>query len=165
LIGGRKLKRLIYLAVLCVVPLTLWAAAPVNNSATELTASTVVDSQYAADAWTSIGSQMVVSKTDTCDTYYHFSGYITLQPDQRFYVKFLDGAATESTARVYQLPEGSDAAMTIYIGAVYVDSLRSQTDASDSITVKCAVGGDTHWEEVTLVGARLTGTVIDFDAA
>ena len=160
------LKKLIILAVLACLPLSVMGAAPTNNSATVTTATMAIDSQHTG-VWKELDS-MIVIKTDSCDTYYHYYGTAVVQPGQKLYVGFVDGDASAITANIasgkmYQLPEYARGPMTIAFGGTYLDSLRHVDDANDSIRVVAAVKGNVNVEFITITGFRLTGTVIDMD--
>ena len=156
------MKRLGILVGLLVIPLLLWGAAPANNSQTQTTATALVDSQWTS-TWFELDS-MIVIKTDTCDTYYHATATVTIKPGQRLYYGLKDGTAGVLDTFILRLRADADSTETVEIGVDYVDSLRSQTDANDSIQFVAAVGGSSKSERVTVTGIRLTGTVINFDA-
>ena len=154
---------------LLALPFLLEAADPTNTSVTSTEASNAIDSQHTG-TWQLIDSNIVL-KDDSCDTYYHVEGTITLHPGQKFYLAFVDGLSHASALtadmlniKTYQLPVSARQSMSLTIGNVYLDSLRSQTDVTDSIYVYCAVlGSNSNVDRVTITSMRLTGTVINMD--
>jgi hypothetical protein len=155
------LKRIAMLLGIAAIPLMIMAAAPTNLSQTQTTATATVDSQWTS-TWFSLDS-MIIVKDDSCDTYYHGTATVVLKPGQKLYYGLKDGAAGVADTHIIQLPYDADSNETIEIGVDYVDSLRSQTDANDSIQFVAAVAGGSDVERVTVTGIRLTGTVINFD--
>lgn len=158
------MKRLILVALLC-LPILAYAAAPTNNSAHQSDASQAVSTQHTATAWTTIADSMIVTKTDTCNTYYMLQGSVILNEGQTLFLGFRDGdAGLYSDTVAYGYPEGAMGPITIKFGHIYFDSLRSQTDAADTIVAVASVRGTGMGESVTLTNCYLTGTVIDYDA-
>ncbi len=155
------IKRIAMLLGLCAIPIMLMAADPDNNSQTQTTATLTVDSQWTA-TWI-VADSMIVIKTDSCDTYYHASATVTIKPGQRLYYGMKDGAAGVVDTFILRLRADADSTETVEIGADYVDSLRSQTDANDSIQFVVAVSGSSKAERVTVTSIRLTGTVVNMD--
>ena len=155
------MKKIAFLAVIGLMGIALMAAAPANNSQTQTTATATVDSQWTS-TWFLLDS-MIVVKTDSCDTYYHATATVTIKPGQRLYYGLKDGTAGGLDTFILRLRADADSTETVEIGVDYVDSLRSQSDANDSIQFVAAVGGSSKSERVTVTSIRLTGTVIDFD--
>lgn len=154
-------NRLLILFGLVLAGLAVFAAAPANNSQTQTTTTVTVDSQYTT-TWQVLDS-MIVIKTDSCDTYYHGKAQVTIKPGQKLYYGLKDGAAAVVDTHILELSYEADSAETVEIGCAYVDSLRSQTDANDSIQFVAAAGGSAPPDAVVVDSIRLTGTVIDFD--
>lgn len=163
----KKIAILFAVLNLLAIPFLLEAADPTNNSITSTESSTAIDSQHTG-VWQKVDS-VVVIKDDSCDTYYHVGGTITLQPGQKFYLGFMKGIASAIEAsmknkKTYQLPVSARQSMSLTVGNYYIDSLRSQDDANDTIYVYCAVqGSNTNQDRVTITNLRLTGTVINMD--
>lgn len=161
------MQRLFFVALaVCLLSAVSFAQSspPTNNSLSQTTASAVIDSQHTADAWEMVDS-VYVNKSDTCNTFYHVSGSVTLQPYERLFVGLFDGAATTpGAADTLQLPDYATSSMSFSFGLSYIDSLRSQTDAADTVYFKAAVGGSATVEKVTITNVRLTGAVVDYDA-
>lgn len=155
------MKRLAFLAAIGLMGIALMAAAPDNNGQSKTTATVLVDSQWTT-TW-AVAESMIVIKTDSCDTYYHAAATVTIKPGQRLYYGIKDGAAGVLDTFILRLRADADSTETVEIGVDYVDSLRSQTDANDSIQFVVAVGGSSKAERVTVTGIRLTGTVVDMD--
>lgn len=159
------MKRLGILFGLLVIPLMIWGADPANNSVSKTTATITIDSQHTAALWELVDST-IVAKTDSADTYYHISGTAAMDAGDRLFIGIATGSTTQPVDTFeISIPKELNIgkAVTVYFGFVYVDSLRSQTDADDSIFVRAAVGGSSNPEKVTLTTVRLTGTVINFD--
>ena len=157
------MKRFVFLTLLA-LPLMIWAAAPTNNSATSTTASLTVDSQWTGSVW-QLAESLIVIKTDTANTYYTFSAQAILRPGQKLYYGFVDGATTVPTT-IYRVenPLVGYAPDTFLIGASYLDSLLSQTDANDSIGVYVACGGSSIPEKgILLSDIRITAFVANRD--
>ncbi len=155
------MKKLAFLAVIGLMGIALIGAAPTNNSQTQTTATATVDSQWTS-TWFELDS-MIVIKDDSCDTYYHATATVLIKPGQRLYYGIQDGAAGVLDTFILRLRADADSAETVEIGVDYVDSLRSQTDANDSIQFVAAVSGSSNAERVLVTSIRLTGTVINFD--
>ncbi len=156
------MKRIILLLGVCAIAIGVMAAAPANNSQSQTTATALVDSQWTS-TWFLLDS-MIVIKTDSCDTYYHATATVTMKPGQRLYYGLKDGTAGVLDTFILRLRADADSTETVEIGVDYVDSLRSQTDANDSIQFVAAVGGSSKSERITVTGIRITGTVVNFDA-
>ena len=156
------MRRLAFLAVFGLfLGIAVMAADPAFNGQTQTTATLTVDSQWTT-TWI-VADSMIVIKTDSCDTYYHATATATIKPGQRLYYGLKDGAAGVADTHILQLDADADSAETVEIGVDYVDSLRSTTDANDSIQFVVAVSGTSAQERVALAGIRLTGTVINMD--
>ena len=156
------MKKIAFLVAVGLMGIALMAAAPANNSQTQTTATATVDSQWTS-TWFLLDS-MIVIKSDTCDTYYHATATVLIKPGQRLYYGLKDGTAGVLDTFILQLRADADSAETVEIGVDYVDSLRSQVDANDSIQFVAAVSGNSEVERVLVTSIRLTGTVINFDA-
>ena len=141
------------------------AGPPANNSTinTAISAQTI-DSQWTTTNWEVVDS-MIVAKTDTCDTYYSFVGSVTLDPGQKLYIGIAGNGMTitiPADTTIIEWSAGEPFPQLIEFGVVYVDSLRSQTDASDTVIVWAAIKGSTAQEKVAISG-QLVGTVVDVD--
>ncbi|MCK5603414.1 hypothetical protein KAR91_16130 [Candidatus Pacearchaeota archaeon] len=157
------MKKLVIGLALLVMGAVAMAAAPDCNSANETDATATLTAPHDSVAWNVIDSVIVI-KTDTCDTHYHATGQAILQPGQRLYIGWVDGeTATILNQKTWQVPFGSKVAMTVQWGNYYADSLRSQTDANDSIQLVGAVMGTGVTEKIIVTSTILTATVIDVD--
>ncbi len=155
------MKRLGFLIGL-LLPIMIWAAAPAPNGQSQTTSTFTVDSQYTS-VW-QMAESVIVIKTDSCDTYYHASATVILDPGQRLYYGLKDGGAAVVDTHIIQLPSYVQRSYTFQIGASYVDSLRSTTDANDSIQFVVATGGNAPADQVIITSIRISGTVVNFDA-
>lgn len=155
------MKRLAILAVIGLMGIAIMAAAPVNTSQTQTTATLVVDSQWTT-TWI-VADSMILNKTDTADTYYHAGASVLIKPGQKLYYGLKDGTAAVVDTHILQLSQDADSAETVEIGCIYIDSLENQADEADSIQFVVAVGGSSKTERVTLTSIRLTGTIVDRD--
>ena len=161
-----KLKRFILLSVLLFATASLtFGAAPANNSAINTAiASQVIDSQWTGTVWSMVDS-MIVAKTDSCYTYYSFTGSATLYPGQKLYLGISGNGTTITIPAIYSTYEWSAKepySRVVKFGVNYLDSLISQTDASDTVVVWSAVKGSSSSEKVAVSG-QLVGTVVDID--
>lgn len=152
------MKRLLVLGCLLVVGAIMMAAAPANNSANSYTAAVTVDS--AADVtWQKLDS-VIVLKTDTCNVHYQYSAVVTLWPGQAIYIGLFKGATAKATDTVLY-PNNFEGPFQFTVGGYYKDSLRTQTDATDTIFIRGAVGGRTEYENVACSSLYISGAVID----
>lgn len=143
------------------------AGPPANNSEFRQVADTMtIDSQHSVN-WEYIDS-MVIAKTDTCYTVYTVSGVAILDPGDVLYIGIKDGegdydAAADDTliVRAHRWPPGGKS--YVPFSFIYLDSLISQTDASDTIYVTAAVKGSAAWETVMIDNLHFTCEVIDID--
>ena len=161
----KKLILIVGLIVLLPILSMAQAGPPANNSTINTAISAqVIDSQWTTTNWEVIDS-MIVAKTDSCDTYYSFVGSVILDPGQKLYIGFSGNGMTitiPADTTIYVLSRRNFGSQTVEIGIKYVDSLRSQTDASDTVIVWGAIKGSSTQEKVTVSG-QLVGTVVDFD--
>lgn len=155
------MKRLGILFVFGLIALATMGPAPAPNGQSQTTATFTVDSQWTA-TW-QMAESMIVIKTDSCDTYYHASATVVLSPGQRLYYGMKDGAAAVVDTHSIELPAYVQQNYTFQIGASYVDSLRSQTDANDSIQFVVAVKGSAPPDQVIITSIRISGTVVNMD--
>ena len=154
------MKKLFLLGLLGLfVAFATMGPAPALNTQSQLTASMVIDSQWTG-VW-KVAESLIVIKTDTCYTYYHATATVTLQPGQRLYYGLKDGATGVLDTIIAENPDRARKAVTFKIGAAYVDSLKSQTDANDSIQFVAAVAGKGKPQRVTLTDIRLTASIVD----
>jgi len=143
------------------------AGPPANNSEFRQVADTMtIDSQHSVN-WEYVDS-MVIAKTDTCYTVYTVSGTAILDPGDVLYIGIKDGegdydAAADDTlvVRAHRWPPGGKS--YVPFSFIYLDSLISQTDASDTIYVTGAVKGSATWETVMIDNLHFTCEVIDID--
>ena len=159
------MKRLLLLAALAVpVCLTVMAAAPVSEDVPTIAIGTdTIDSQFTATGWERIDT-IIVLKTDTCVVTYALTGQVTLDYGQRLYARIVDisNDTAYSDTLTLSLPDRGLGPQTIKWGIDYQgDTLKSQTDASDTIICEMAVGGSSEWEKVIVTNVRITAAIQD----
>lgn len=146
---------------MCVFALGVaYAAAPTNNSSHATESSKSITAQHDATTWTKVDS-LVIAETDSCYIHYHVTGTVTLQPEQKLYVGFKENAGSVVNQKTYEVPEGSNDAMTLTFGNYFLDSLTTATDKTDTVFVMMAVKGTGDGESITVTNVYLTGTIID----
>lgn len=147
------------------------AAAPANNSSInagiEGTTTVTVDSQW-TENWKLIDSTIVIA-TDTCNIYVVGAGTATLDPGDKLYIGVIsnggDFDAAPTDTFLLELPSCETASKSLSFYITYVDSLRSQTDANDTLYFTAAVKGDSHSEEVAITAFNISVVIADYDAA
>ena len=161
------MKKILIVMSIVILPVFAIAAPgpPANNSAINTAiAAMTVDSQHTATNWEVIDS-MIIAKTDTCYTYYSFVGSVTLDPGQKLYIGFAGNGTTvtiPADTTIYEWSAKETASKSFNVGIMYLDSLISQTDKSDTVVVWGAIKGSTNQEKVTVSG-QLVGVVVDID--
>lgn len=144
---------------------------PANNSSInaglEGTTTATVDSQWTG-VWYFVDSTIVVM-TDTCDTWVQAYGLVTLDPGNKLYIGILaggteDGAGVASDTVIVTWPATEPYPTTLPFSILYVGSLRSQTDANDTVYVTMAVKGSSPQEEVDIASFNIRTGVANFDA-
>lgn len=161
------MKKLVFVVVLGLA-VTVMAAPPLfNNWMKSLGASTVIDSAYSADQWELMDS-IIIIKSDSANTLYTMSGIAVLDINDRLFLGFDDGGGAGGlpldTAIVSNFQNTAGPTRVPFYFS-YIDSLRSQTDANDTIYFYMAVGGTGNSEKVTVEDVFLTGTVYDYNVA
>jgi len=154
------MKRLVFLLGLLALAAVLMAGAPANNSRRVTVASATVDSQWTGN-WQLIDTLIIV-KTDSCETYYHFTATAILKPGQTLYYGFRDGTAllTPNDTHSVSVPFSATSPDTFQIGSSYIDSLLSPTDANDTLKVLMACRGTGVGERrVAVSSVIMTATV------
>ena len=141
------------------------AGPPANNSTINTAISaTTIDSQWTQTNWEMIDS-MIIAKTDSCYTSYSFVGTVVLAPGNKLYIGFSGNGTSvliPADTTIYEWSANEAYSKTFNIGIDYLDSLISQTDASDTVVVWGAVKGSTNWEKVVITG-QLVGAAVDID--
>lgn len=161
------MKKLIVLAVIGILSLSVMGAAPaINEWAAYLGDTLTVDSQHTASVWELVDS-IIIIKTDTCRTVYEFSGYVSLNPSAKLYVGFDDGGGKSGAPVDTFIVEnpGYSKVFNTYFSFKYLDSLVSQTDENDTIYFYVAKGGSGSGEGVVIKNGILTAEVLDWSAA
>ena len=164
------MKRLLFVCALWGLAGLLMAAAPANNSAydggIEGTTGATVDSQWTGD-WELLDSLILIA-TDTCNMLTIATGTAAMDPGDKLYVGILSGGgdfeAAPSDTLILEWPACMTYSTSLTFHISYTNTLRSQTDANDTVYVTAAVQGSTHAEEVTITGFSMSAVVADYDA-
>lgn len=158
------MKKLVLLFMLAIATSLLWAAAPSINNWSVKIDSVTVDSQFTDDAWELLDT-IIIIKDDTCNTLYTITGLAVLDPYDKLYVGFGDGYAGDSASVdtfIFEPDKRNRHTIKMPFIATYLDSLRHQTDANDTIYFRVAVGGASQGEKIMLENVILSAEVMDY---
>lgn len=163
------MKRFILIGLVTVIlgAVLSYSAAPTFTGDAMLIADTcTVNIQHTASTWKPVSTTpMIYTMTDTCFAVATVSGYAVLDPGDKLYIGIRNAAGGNDSVVVdtfqFNADENQHGQVLLPFTIMYIDSMDSQTDDTDTLFVNAACGGSSVSEYVQLKNVYGSVVIID----